>query len=363
MSIILSRIFKVATRVMCTLYRLFHRCSQQNQLTTHNKTNSHRYKSFVSLYTHLTERLHVALKNRDAALVEWLVWSFALDLGHLDAEFVLRVGLFPLIATGSPKFKGRAAKHVWKVSAVRAALFFGSVSKEEVVEHMKYLSRSYASYTFDGDEKIDVGNVSIALSDEDDELVGTRVVRDSFMLIAKEQSLTKSTLLLLVFYDPGRKRDRVLVASLIKQYPEDCVAVFAVPSEAREICQSFQVLEPFPTVVLKQGGVEVTRLDRDVTLENVKQSVAPFLTDEMKNRLKESNDDEDVDDDQDEKEEEETIQVSVKKNALERFWMTHPSLLSIGGTLLFEGVDFTFTFPKDHSQTLAHNALHTTQHA
>ena len=200
---------------------------------------------------------------------------------------------------------------------------------------MKYLSRSYASYTFDGDEKTEIANVSIALSDEDDELVGTRVVRDSFMLIAKEQSLTKSTLLLLVFYDPARKRDRVLVASLIKEYPEDIVAVFAVPSEAREICQSFQVLEPFPTVVLKQGGVEVTRLDRDVTLENVKQSVAPFLTDEMKNRLKESNDDEDVDDDQDEKEEEETIQVSVKKNALERFWMTHPSLLSIGGTLLF----------------------------
>ena len=145
-------------------------------------------------YTHLTERLHAAQKNRDAALVEWLVWSFALDLEPLDAEFVLRVGLFPLITTGSPKFKGRAAKHVWKVSAVRAALHFGSVSKEEVVEHMKYLSRSYASYTFDGDEKTEIANVSIALSDEDDELVGTRVVRDSFMLIAKEQSLTKSTL-------------------------------------------------------------------------------------------------------------------------------------------------------------------------
>ena len=145
--------------------------------------------------------------------------------------------------------------------------------------------------------------------------------------------MTKSTLLLLVFYDPGRKRDRVLVASLIKHYPEDCVAVFAVPSEAREICQSFQVVEPFPTVVLKQGGVEVTRLDRDVTLENVKQSVSPFLTADMKLRRSEWALDHADDDHQDGKEEEEedTIKVSVKKNALERFWMTHPSLLSISG--------------------------------
>jgi len=182
------------------------------------------------------------------------VWSFALDLGQLDAEFVLRVGLFPLLVSGSPKFRGRDAKHIWKVSAVRAALFLGTISKEEIIEHMKFLSRSMAGCTFEGDEKEneDLGNVSIALSDEDDELVGTRVVRDSFKLIAKEQSLEKS-LLMLVFYEPGKKRDRSLVASLIKQYPEDCVAVLAVPSEAREICQSFRVTEPFPAVVRQES--------------------------------------------------------------------------------------------------------------
>ena len=70
-----------------------------------------------------------------------------------------------------------------------------------------------------------------------------------------------------------------------------------------------------------------------MTFENVKLSVTPFLTDEMKTRLKEFKKDEDEDEDQEEKEEEEeeTIPVSVKKNALERFWMTHPSLLSIAG--------------------------------
>jgi len=77
--------------------------------------------------------------------------------------------------------------------------------------------------------------------------------------------------------------------------------------------------------VLKRDGVQVARLDSDVTFENVKQTILPFLTEEMLLKLKEEEDE--VEKDGTSKDTE-TIKVSVKKNAVETFWTTHPSTTS-----------------------------------
>lgn len=117
--------------------------------------------SFVMLYTHLAELLNMAVSGADATLSHVVLWTWGCDLEARDHEFVLRVNLVPALKSmlsfvsrgcaaeqmvrecNASEFQQQsptALRDVWTVDRVVTGLMNGSLTKREVVFHMKFVA-------------------------------------------------------------------------------------------------------------------------------------------------------------------------------------------------------------------------------
>eukprot|EP00501_MAST-03F_sp_TOSAG23-6_P000059 GSMAST32.ASY1.ANO1.60.1 assembled CDS len=110
--------------------------------------------AFVELYTHLACAMRKAYEEKDAALGEWICWTWALDFAAEDSEFLLRIGIVPLLEAMADaeaekpskmavkiNYSGVAMFHQewkpWPVEIVRQTIMVGNLSKRELVQHMR----------------------------------------------------------------------------------------------------------------------------------------------------------------------------------------------------------------------------------
>lgn len=113
--------------------------------------------AFISLYTYLSDLLGHAYEDSDPAFGHVLAWCWGLDFEARDHEFLLRIGIIPTLhvmmslrresqlrslseaaSSARTDSSGEPAKWTpWSVEHVRGALASGSLTKLELLRHMR----------------------------------------------------------------------------------------------------------------------------------------------------------------------------------------------------------------------------------
>eukprot|EP00939_MAST-03C_sp_MAST-3C-sp1_P001550 g1550.t1 len=219
-------------------------------------------RAFADLYSHTVYLLRKhSTSGGEIALVEWLLWCWAVDFRPSDAEFILSSKFVPLVIssidssrplTNAGDRRWRKIENEWRrwpLPVVRGALLTGQISKSDLVAHIRkgtdaILSPSNAVVNSICDQ-------SAILTDEDDELVASLVCRDPVQLTMRLAAIQEkeAQFAVLIFYDPSRKRCRQMIANIAKIFQEDSITVVAVTSDSAEICRNFGVTQ-YPTVII-----------------------------------------------------------------------------------------------------------------